>query len=260
MINFNTITMWTSRNLPSLLTGVGMASGIAACIECGRASIEAHEILEKMHYESEEEPTMKEKVIAVLPVYSKTLILLAIMEASILGAQIENDRKIMALAALCSKYEKELEHSEEAVKEIFGENKLKKVKTEVAKKDLRDDFPSEEDFHETGTGSMKFKDTVMGGCFKSDIEFVKHAFNNIQMGLSGSEDPGDIMTVEDLLYELRRPRIGIGSDLGWTPGERLDLDIQPEKFDKEPMELTSDDMKDVVYLIKYTRPKQLFEY
>lgn len=261
MINLNAVAMWTSRNLPAMLTGIAMASGVAACVECGKASIRASKVLEEMHYESEEEPTTKEKFIAVAPIYSKTAILLAIMLASTLGAQIENERKIMALAALCSKYEKELEHSEEAVKEIFGENKLKKVKTEVARKDLRDDTPDEEDFYDTGTGTMRFKDTVMGGSFLADIEYVKHAFNNVQMGLSGGEDPGDIMTVEDLMYELKRPKFGnIGSELGWSPGEKLDLDIQPENFTKDTMELTNEDAKNTIFLLKYTRPKQIFDY
>ena len=163
----------------------------------------------------------------------------------------------MALASIASKYEKELEHSDEAIKDILGEGKLKKDKEEVARKELNENPPKDEDFYDTGTGKTKFRDTIIGGEFLADIEFVKSAFNKVQ-GMINDDEEG-IVAVEDLLLAMHRPPIGIGSDLCWAPREDLELDIQPEPIKKDGMEVTDQDMKEVIYLIKYKRPSRLFE-
>lgn len=257
MINLNTIIMAASKNLPTILSGMALATSAMAVVEGCKATVKANETLQKMHYESEEEPSTKEKFCAVAPLYTKTGIFLLMTWAEILGAQIENDKKIAVLTGLLHMKEQELEDTEKKVKELFGEKKVEQVKQEIVKDKVKANPPTDEGFYDTGVGSTKFRDGTLGGDWLSDIENVKFAFNEINNQLSTNRGC-NIISANDLMDALNRPRMDMGNRLVWMPGDVLDVRIQQEEYCSQSIYDTEEkELKDIVWVITYNPPHEI---
>lgn len=242
--------MWMTQNKRAILTGISVATTVLAAAECGRASVKAYNKILEMHYESEEEPTTKEKVMAVSTLYIKTLSLLGVAVGCQFASLSNSEATIAALSAIASKHEKDIERGEEAIKEICGENKLKKVQEEVGRKDIQENPPREDAFYDTGTGKTKFRDGTMGGDFIADIESVKHAFNTIDNRLvSGMVD------YNELLSALNREQVQAGINFVWNQGEDLNVRMQQENYVIDLFDATSDEVEqDTIWVIYYTEP------
>lgn len=255
MINLSTIMMAASKNMPSILTGIAITTTVAAAVECGRASIEASKVLEKMHYESETEPTTMEKVKAVSPLYIKTFILLCIACGAEFGVLADTNKKLLAMATIATSNEKEREKLEAKMKEVIGEKKTEQIKKEIIKDDVKENPPKKDHIWETGCGNVVFRDGTMGGDFLSDVENVKHAFNEMEYQLS----TGNIISVNDLMSRLNRQQVDVGNSLVWVPGDSLNVTIQQEEFcwPSDLYDVTEEELNDVVWVLKYTMPHEL---
>ena len=264
MISLSTIQLALTKNTPAILSGMAMATSAGAVIEGCRATLEAKDILDKMHYESEEEPSIKEKVMAVAPVYTKTFILLGIAEFSIFGAQKKNDDKIAALTALLSMKEKELQDTQDSIKSIFGEKKAKEVERESVKRDIENNPPNMAEVEDTGTGKTLFHDGTLGGYFLADIEFVKHAFNEIDNRLNVSDKwNNDIVSGNDLMRALNRTSEADMLDaLVWMPGDQLNVRLYQDEWSTTSQDLydvTEQEVKQAIWTVKYTMPHEIFD-
>ena len=264
MINFNTIQMVASKNLPSIFSGMAMATSALAVVEGCSATVKAVRVLDKMHYESEKEPTLQEKVAAVAPLYARTGILLVMTEFEIFGAQRENDKRIAALTTLLSMKEKELQDTEDAVKTIFGEKKAKEVEKEVVRKDIESDPPNMDHVDDTGTGTTLFHDGTLGGYFLADIEFVKHAINEIDNRLNVSNKwNNDIVSGNDLMRALNRTHdVDVYDNLVWMPGDQLNARLYQDEWATASQNLydtTERDVKQAVWTLKYKMPHEIFD-
>lgn len=258
MINLNTIMMAASKNLPTILSGMALATSTMAVIEGCKATFKANETLQKMHYESEEEPSTKDKISAVAPMYTKTVIFLLMTWAEILGAQIENDKKIAVLTGLLQMKEQELNETEAKVKELFGEKKADQVKKEIIKDRIKNNPPNDNEFEDTGTGDTRFYDYTSGGYFLADIESVKHAFNEIENRLINSRMEDDIVTLNDLMHALNRDTSSIGNRLIWSPGTSLNVRISQEEYDNVDIySTTNEDIKNTIWCLSYEEPHEL---
>ena len=261
MSYLNTIKMFVSKNLPTILSGMALATSTAAVVECAHATFTAKEKLDKLHYESETEPTFQVKFCTIAPIYTKTAILLAMSWAEILGAQMENDKRIAVLTGLVQMKEKELNETEAKVKELFGEKKADQVKKEIIKDHIKADPPTDDKFDDTGTGKTKFYDTTLGGYFLADIEFVKHAFNDIENRLINNTIDDDLVTVNDLMYALKRETSSIGNRLIWPPGTSLNVRISQEEYDNVDIyDVTNNDIKNTIWCISYEDPHELRDF
>lgn len=261
MINFTAIQMALSKNLPAILSGMAMATTAAAVVECASASFKAYKKLEKMHYESEEEPTPTEVVTALAPIYAKTAVLTAMAIFEIALAQKKNSDRISALTTLMAMKEQELQSTNEAVQSLFGEKKAEQVQKEMVKNDIQKDPPDRQDMDDTGTGDTIFRDGVLGGYFLADIEFVKHAFNEVG-NLLNSSDEANIVSVNDLMHALNRDKTDIGDNLVWMPGDNLNVRIFQDEWGTASQDLydtTEKEIKEVVWTIKYTMPHEIFD-
>lgn len=211
------------REMPSVLTGVGIAGIVSTSIMCGKASVKASHILEEKYYTSDQEPTMKEKLKTVLPIYIPTIIMGVVTVACFVGSNSVSIKRQAALASAYSLSREALKDYEGKVVDIFGKNKAEKVKHEIAKDKVVSEPPTDKTIIDTGRGTTIFRDVVAGGDFKSDIEYIKAAFNELNSKLNNY----DYITLNDLRWELGLPQIKIGDDLGWSPGEQIEWIFSP---------------------------------
>lgn len=254
MINLGTIMMAANKNMPAILTGISIASGIASVIECARATAKAVKVLEEMHYKSETEPATIDKVKAVSPLYIRTLILLAIACGAEIGALADSNKKLLAMATVASSNEKELEKLEGKMREKLGDKKVKEIKKEIIKDDILENPPREDGFYKTGTGTVKFRDGTMGGDFLADIEAVKHAFNVIDHTLAN----GNIACVNDLMHELGRQQSDVGNNLVWMPGDSLCVELmQQDYIPTDLYDMTEEDLKEIIWVVTYAKPHEI---
>lgn len=263
MININTLQMVLSKNLPSILSGMAMATSALAVVEGCRATVKAVEVVEELKEKSETELTIQEKAAAVAPLYIRTLILLAMTEIEIFGAQRENDKRIAALTTLLSMKEKELQDTNDAVKNLFGDKKAKEVEKEAVKQDIQKNPPDMFATDDTGTGNTLFHDGTLGGYFRADIEFVKHAFNEVGNQLNISDKYNHtIVSANDLMRALNRETADVWENLVWLPGDQLDVRIYQDEWSTVSQDLydTSEkDITDVIWTIKYNMPHEIFD-
>lgn len=157
------------------------------------------------------------------------MVLGAMTFACIIGSNSVSLRRQAALASAYSIGREALMDYETKAADIFGKNKVEKIKNEIAKDKVLSEPPTDKSIIDTGRGQTIFRDVVTGGDFKSDIEYIKSVFNNLNSQLNAY----DYVTLNDLRWELGLPQIKIGNDLGWNGGDQIEWIFSPIEVDSE---------------------------
>ena len=207
-----------------------------------------------MEYTSDSPPTGKEKLKAVLPTYIPTMALGAMTFACIIGSNSVSLRRQAALASAYSIGREALMDYETKAADIFGKNKAEKIKNEIAKDKILSNKST--NVIETGVGETYFEDVVFGGDrFKSDIEYIKKVFNDLNNRLNN----WNYVTVDDLRWELGLKKVKAGKDLGWAPGQQIEWCLRPvpigEEIAKDGTIATQEDIEEMKVIgIDYDLP------
>lgn len=246
----NALKVFWMANKSPMMFGFGMGGIFLTAAATGEACVKADHVLEKMHYESETEPTRGEKAKAVLPLFIKPAILGLGTGLSFAAAREFDHNKLIAATSLGVLAKESEGKIEEKAKELLGEKKMQKVKDGVATENCLNDPPKKECIFYTGHGNTIFRDVIMGGSdFASDIESVKAAFNKAQSMLND----GDYVTMTDLLYLLDRPSYKMAQEIGWPPYARLEPYLTSVDLTKDLQEVTSNDLTEM-FAIGYNLP------
>lgn len=162
-------------NSPAILTGVGVAGTITTAVLTGRASIKAQRILDREVHPVD----FVDKVKLVWTQFIPPVTVGAVTIACIIGANRIGTRRAAALAAAYSLSEKAFTEYKEKVVEKIGEKKEHVVRDELAQKRVDQDPLSNKEVVITGNGDVMFYDSLTGRYFKSNMEAVKRAENEI---------------------------------------------------------------------------------
>lgn len=239
---WNTMSLFAKSNSTSILTGFAITGVITTGIFAGKASIKAEKILEEMDGKPVER---KEKFKTIAPVFVPAVISgTATILCIFLSHSIDSQKQV----ALMSAYSMS-EHAMKAMEEKLGDKKVKQIQDSIFEDEVRKNPPREESIIDTGKGKTKFRDGVFGGDFYSDIEYVKSVFNKHNKMLND----GDVVSVNDLRWDLGLPQIEMGSIMGWNCGqleERLTA-----VMDKDLQDVNQEEV-DSILVISYNRPKE----
>lgn len=239
---WNTMSLFAKSNSTSILTGFAITGVITTGIFAGKASIKAEKILEEMDGKPVER---KEKFKTIAPVFAPAVISgTATIMCIFLSHSIDSQKQV----ALMSAYSMS-EHAMKAMEEKLGDKKVKQIQDSIFEDEVRKNPPREESIIDTGKGKTKFRDGVFGGDFYSDIEYVKSVFNKHNKMLND----GDVVSVNDLRWDLGLPQIEMGSIMGWNCGqleERLTA-----VMDKDLQDVNQEEV-DSILVISYNRPKE----
>ena len=210
------------KNQSTILTGLGVAGLVSTAVLTAQATYKATRTIHDEGFEVEE-LTVKERFLLTWRMYIPPVLMGGVSIACILGAHSANSKKNAALAGLYAITEDTLQDYRQKVKEKLGEKKEEEVYAEVAQEKLNKNPVSKNEIFLTGKGETLVYDSSSGRYFKSDIETIRKAANDLnQEMLFGFQ----WMALNDFYCALGLGAIKMGEELGWTPDNLIDI-----KFD-----------------------------
>lgn len=220
----------TIKHSPEILIGLGIAGMITSTIMAVKATPKAliliedekrhinHEILEQAKADGIEECERVERLepIDVIKVTWKCYIPAAVIgtvsAACLIGVSSVNLRRNAALATAYTLSESTLREYQKKVVETIGEKKEQTVRDAVAKETLEKEPVENKEVIITAKGDTLCFDIVSGRYFKSDIDKLKKAENELNRQMRNEM----YISLNEFYYEIGLESIKLGDSLGWN--------------------------------------------
>ena len=199
------------KRSPEILTGIGIAGMIGTVVMAVRATPKALEMIDEKIEEKEDKLTPIETVKAAWKPYIPAAITGVTSVACIIGASSINLRRNAAIVTAYTLSETALREYKDKVIETIGEKKEKEVRDAIAKDWIEKNPLSQNEVIMTEKGDTLCYDSLSGRYFKSDIEKLKRAENELNHQLLNE----GTVTLNDLYYAIGLGDTKIGYDLGW---------------------------------------------
>lgn len=168
-------------------------------------------LIDSLEELSDEPPKTIEVVKAAWTCYIPTALLGTFSIVCIIGAQAVNSKRMAALAGLYAISETTLRTYSSKVAEIVGQKKEQSIRDAVAKDRVENNPPVDGQVIITGNGEVLCLEALSGRYFKSDMEKIRRAMNDLNADLFSGED----ISVNDLNYALGLPNTKLGDEIGW---------------------------------------------
>lgn len=229
------ITSTLKRKSPEILTGVGIGLGACTVGLAVKATPKALVLIEEKKREINRDileeskatgQTMCEHVDKLKPMdvvrvtwkcYIPAAVTGAVSVACLVGASSTNARRNAALAAAYTISESALKDYKSKVVEVVGEKKEKEVRDAIAKEKIEKDPVESKEIIITEKGETRCYDMLSGRYFKSDIDMLNKAINELNRRLIDQS----YMSLNDFYYAIGLPEIKIGDALGWRVDQGL---------------------------------------
>lgn len=217
---FKTIVHGIERESPTILTVLGITGIATTAIMAVRATPKALYLLEdertkRYKDESKRKPISKIDTVKIVWKCYLPAVLVGVATAGcFVSANSINLRRNAALASLYSVAEASLKNYQEKVIEVIGKNKEEKIQDALVQDKLDQNPASKSEVIITGKGETLFFDSWSGRYFKSDMEKVRKAQNDLNHALLGGNEI--YLPLNSLYYELGLEGIDAGSEIGWS--------------------------------------------
>lgn len=218
---------------PAILTGVGVAGVVTTAVLAGRATPKAISLMEEYKAEKAQVEEIDISKVSVKPLevvqvvwreYVPTFIFGALTIASIISAQSISTQRNVALLGAYSLTEKAFDEYKSATKEIVTPHQEDKIQSVAAQKRMDSDpLVSDSQVIITGGGEHMCYDSLTGRYFKSDMETIRKAQNDINELV---HDAG-YASQNEFYDRLNLEPTTLGHQLGWTTGHLMDLVFSP---------------------------------
>lgn len=214
------IGKFVDSNSPVILTGMGLAGMITTVVFGIKATPKAGKIIKCEESQLERPLTKVEIVKHTWKCYIPTVAMGAASAACIIGGQSVSLRRNAALAGLYAFTDNTLKEYQDKVIETVGEKKNADIIDGMAK-DIVDQNPVNELNVIRAGGDHLCYDPLTGRYFRSDIELINRAVNNLNKCLIDDR----YETLNDFYYLLGLPEVDsiVGEDLGWNTDKLLNL-------------------------------------
>lgn len=202
-----------TKHSPEILTGIGITGLLTTTVLAVKATPKALKLIEENKKEKAvDELTPKEVIQATWKCYIPAAVTAAASTACIIGASSVNLRRNAALAAAYKLSETALTEYKEKVVETFGEKKEKLVREGLAKDRIDKNPVRSSEVIVTSKGETLCLDYTSGRYFKSDIESIKKAVNELNRRMLSE----NYISLNEFYEEIDLPPIKLGYDIGWN--------------------------------------------
>lgn len=217
------------KHSPEILTGIGIAGMITTAVMAVKVTPKALELIEEKKKEIEvEELTAIDTVKSTWKCYIPAAITCTMSAVCLISANSVNARRNAALATAYTLSESALREYKDKVIETIGEKKEQAVRDSIAKDKIVDNPVSNREVIFTNKGDTLCYDVVSGRYFKSDINKIKNAENELNRRMRDEI----YISLNDFYYEIGLSPISIGEDLGWNIDKGyIDLDFSSQLAD-----------------------------
>lgn len=202
-----------SKHSPEILTGIGIAGMCGTVVLAVKATPKALKLMEDAEYEKGESLTVPEKAKACWKCYIPTAVSGVTSMACIIGANSVNARRNAALATAYKLSETAFTEYKQQVVETIGEKKEKIVKEKIAKKKIQKNPVSNNQVIVTEKGNTLCYDSISGRYFRSDIETIKKAVNELNSRMVGGEM---YISLTEYYLEIGLQPTKVSDELGWN--------------------------------------------
>ena len=234
------ISSTLSKHGPEILTGIGVAGAITTTVLAVKATPKALRILEEERvYLADESGYLPEEIkippIDMVKLCWKCYIPAAITGvasiACIIGASSANVRRNAALATAYKLSETALTEYREKVVETIGEKKEQAVRDKVNKEKVEKNPVNQKEVIVTGAGDTLILEPISGRYFKSKVDLIKKAENQLNKQMLQSFT--GYASVNDFYDEIGLERIAVGDDLGWNAENLINIRIGSTVVDED---------------------------
>lgn len=241
-----TAQAFVSKRSPEILTGIGIVGMCTTVVLAVKATPKAMELIEEekdrqndvLYLEAVEKGHEKFarvdrlKPVEVVKVAWKPYIPAAVTGvvsiACIVGASSVNARRQAALYSAYKLSETAFAEYKDKVVETIGEKKEKVVKDKVAAKKVEENPVSNNTVIVTEKGNTLCYDAAAGRYFRSDIDKIKAAVNEINRRMVYDQ----YVSLNEFYDELGLEHTDLGNELGWNLDKGLvDVDFSSQIAD-----------------------------
>lgn len=205
------------KHSPEILTGIGIAGMFTTTVLAVRATPKALRLIDDARYEKGEKLTTTEKAKACWKCYIPAVTTATASTICLIGASSVNARRTAALAAAYRISETALTEYREKVVETIGEKKEQVVRDAVAKDKVEKNPVSKNEVMITPSGNTLCFDAISGRYFRSDIEKIKRAENEINKRMLDEM----YVSLSEFYDELGLDHTSISDQLGWKLDDGL---------------------------------------
>ncbi len=203
----------TVKHSPEILTGVGIAGMVTTTVMAVRATPKAIRLLDdekKRQNVDKLEPA--DVVKTAWKCYIPAAVTGTVSVVCLIGASSVNARRNAALTAAYTLSESTLRDYQKKVIETIGEKKEQTVRDAVAKERLEKNPVENKEVIITAKGETLCFDVVSGRYFKSDIDKLKKAENELNRQMRDEM----YISLNEFYYEIGLEPVKLGEDLGWN--------------------------------------------
>lgn len=200
---------------PEILTGVGVAGTLMTAVLTGQAAMKYERLLN----DTGPHLTAKERfevswTLWIPPVASGVLTVTSIVLANRIGS-----RRTAAMAAAYVLSEKAFSEYRDQVREKLGKNKERAIRDDVAQEQVRRNPVTTSEVIITGDGNVLCYDALSGRYFRSDMESIKKAMNDLNYKINNHY----FASLADWYDLLGLPLTELSHELGWNSDELLEV-------------------------------------
>lgn len=218
-----------SDNSPLILTTLGVVGTCATAYYTAKATFRASDVIHteerKRRLNQDPELTTKERVELVWKIYMPAAGVMTLSCVSIVLANRISTRRTVAMAAAYTISERAYAEYKDKVVQQIGKNKEQKIREELAQERIERAHAPANIMVATDDGVVWCHDAFSNQYFKSDMESLRRAQNDVNAQILHS----DSATVNDFYHYVNSDELlptSVSGDLGWNTDKMLELDIQ----------------------------------
>jgi len=217
MVNFiKTTKGFMKKHSPEILTGIGVTGMITSTVLAVKATPKAINLINdkkfELNYELSEKLPVKEVIKAAWKPYIPSVITGVMSATCIIGASAVNTKRNAALATAYTLSENALLTYRDKVIETIGEKKEKEIRNKVAQDKVDKEPISNTQIFITPKGNTLCMDDITRRYFKSDIESIKKAINELNRQMMNQ----NYVSLNELYSAIGLEPISSGNRLGWN--------------------------------------------
>ena len=207
-----------SKRSPEIMIGIGIALGISSTVSAVKATPKALTLIEERKLDlNEEELSPIEIVRTTWPCYIFPAITGLMSVFFIVGSNSIHSRRNAAIATAYTLSEAALTEYKGKVIETLGEKKERLVRDAIAKERIEKDPVAKKEVIITDRGDSLCYEPLSGRYFKSDIEKIRRAINEINQSLLFDS----YISLNDFYEKIGLEETKLGYDLGWNIDQSL---------------------------------------
>lgn len=217
-----------SKHSPEILTGLGIAGMAATTVLAVKATPKAILLLKEAENKKGDSLTKMEMVKVAWKPYIPAAVSGVASISCLIGASSVNARRNAALAAAYNISQTALTEYKDKVVETIGEKKERAIKDKIAKEKVEKDPVTRSEVIITEKGNTLCYDAATGRYFKSDIDKIKNAVNELNFKMLNEM----YVSLNDFFDKLGLSHTELGNELGWNlDGGQVEVDFSSQIAD-----------------------------